>query len=100
MYVPRIAFTLDDWSSSYGNAFLGVTAHYLDEKWQLQDLTLGFEHLTGKHTGLALMQAFVRVIERFQLERKIISITTDSGSNVRRMGKELEAYTEAHSNKW
>jgi hypothetical protein len=76
-----------------------VTAHYLDENWQLQDLILGFEHLTGKHTGKALMQAFVRVVERFQLEKKIISITTDSGSNIQRMGKELEAYTAAHPNK-
>ena len=95
-----MAFTLDGWSSPYGSAFLGVTVHYLDENWQLQDLTVGFEHLTGKHTGQALMLTFVRVVERFQLERKIISITTDSGSNIRRIGKELEAYTAARSNKW
>lgn len=95
-----MAFTLDGWSSPYGSAFLSVMVHYLNENWQLQDLTIGFEHLTGKHTGQALMQDFVRVVEHFQLEKKIISITTDSRSNIQRMGKELEAYTAAHSNKW
>ena len=98
--VPKIAFTLDGWTSPSQTSFLAVTAHFVDEKWELQDITLGFEYLTGKHTGKTLILAFIRVVERFGLERKVHSITSDNGANVIKLTRDLEEYTHAHPDEW
>src|SRR5579871_2331910 len=80
--VPKVAFTLDGWTSPFQSSFLAVTVHWINDNWEQQDVILGFEHLKGSHTGEALMLAFVRVVEHFHLQRKVLSITSDNGSNV------------------
>ena len=98
--VPMVAFTLDGWTSPFQASFLAVTAHWIDDNWEQKDVTLGFEHLKGSHTGEALMQAFIKVVERFNLQQKIISITSDNGSNVLKLTTDLENYTREHPNEW
>ncbi|KAH7031997.1 hypothetical protein BKA57DRAFT_497559, partial [Linnemannia elongata] len=46
------------------------------------------------------MQAFVKVVERFNLQRKVMSITGDSGSNVLKLAMDFEAYSKQRSNAW
>ncbi|KAG0351993.1 hypothetical protein BGX24_007730, partial [Mortierella sp. AD032] len=94
--VPKAAFTLDGWTSPFQMSFLTVTAHCNDDDWEQQDVTLGFEQLKGKHTGEALMQAFIKVVRLFHLQWKIMSITSDNGSNVLKMMTALAAFTLAH----
>ena len=98
--VPMVAFTLDGWTSPFQTSFLAVTAHWINDDWVQQDVTIGFEHLKGSHTGLTLMEAFRNVIERFSLQQKVMSITSDNGSNVLKLAKDFETYTRQHSNEW
>lgn len=98
--VSKVAFTLDGWTSPFKSCFLAVTAHFIDEDWELQDLTLGFEHLTGEHTGVAMMKAFVRVVKHFGLQRKVAAITSDNGSNVIKLTKELQKFTAENLDTW
>ncbi|KAF9922411.1 hypothetical protein BGZ67_010561 [Mortierella alpina] len=51
-------------------SFLAVTAHWIGDEWVQQDITLGFEHIKGPHTGEALTEAFITVVKRFNLQRK------------------------------
>jgi hypothetical protein len=95
-----VAFTLDGWTSPFRTSFLAVTAHWINDDWIQQDVTLGFEHLKGPHTGEALMEAFVKVIEQFNLQRKVMSITSDNGSNVLKLTKDFESFTRQRSNEW
>jgi len=88
------------WTSPSGTSFLGVTAHWLDQGWSMQEVTLSFERLIGPHDAAELLRAFVDVVERFGLQRKIMAITTDNGSNVLSMMKKLETYTKEHSGHW
>ena len=100
--IPRIAFTLDAWKSQFNGSFMAVTAHFIDHNWCLQDLLIGFELLTEAQTGLYLQKAFVTVIERFHLGKKIMSITSDNGANVLSMMKHMETYSlmPENSSKW
>jgi len=95
-----VAFTLDGWTSPFQTSFLAVTAHWINDEWVQQDVTLGFEYLKGSHTGEALMEAFVKVVERFKLQQKVMSITSDNGSNVIKLTKDFEAYTLQHNDTW
>ena len=98
--VSKVAFTLDGWTSPYQDSFLAVTAHFMDSQWQLRDVTLGFEPLKGKHTGECLMKTFIDVLRRFGLQRKILSVTSDNGSNIIRMTKDLAKFTKDNPEEW
>ncbi|KAG0334101.1 hypothetical protein BG005_004970, partial [Podila minutissima] len=50
-------------------------------------------HIRGSHTGKLLMETFVSVVRRFGLQRKILSITSDNGSNVKKLLKDLAKFT-------
>ena len=98
--VPMVAFTLDGWTSPFQTSFLAVTAHWIDDNWVQQDVTLGFECLKGSHSGEALMETFVKVVERFNLQQKVMSITSDNGSNVLKLTTEFETYMHQHLDEW
>lgn len=95
-----VAFTLDGWTSPFKTSFLAITGHWINENWVQEDVTLGFEHLKGKHTGEVLMEAFVKVVERFNLQKKVMSITSDNGSNLLKLTTNFEAFTHDHPNDW
>lgn len=86
--------------SSFQSSFLGVTAHWINDNWEQQDVTLGFEHLPGRHMSEALMEAFVNVVEHFNLQKKVMLITSDNGSNVLKMTTDFEAFTLVCPNEW
>lgn len=98
--VNRLSFTLDGWTSPFHTSFLGVTAHWLDDQWRHQDLTVGFEPLSGSHTAELLLEAFVAVLRRFNLQKKVHSITSDNGSNVLRMMDLFSELTRKDTEEW
>lgn len=46
--VPSLAITVDKWTSQANDAYVGVTAHYIDENWNLRALTLTCEESQSK----------------------------------------------------
>ncbi|EXX56626.1 hypothetical protein RirG_214370 [Rhizophagus irregularis DAOM 197198w] len=49
----KIALTADMWKSKFTNdAFLGLTVHYIDQKWKLQNFLLDIISFTKWHTGI------------------------------------------------
>lgn len=98
--VPMVAITLDGWTSPYQTSFLAVTAHWINDIWVQQDIIIGFEHLKGSHTSEALLEVFLKVIERFTLQQKVMSITSDNGSNMIKLAKDFENHTRLNPNVW
>jgi len=90
-----LALTADAWTGPSQKDFLGVTAHWIDDKWVQQELVIGFEPLEGAHTGLNLAEAMVCVAERYQIGEKIQSITTDNASNMTTMVAEFVKHEKA-----
>ncbi|KAF9991388.1 hypothetical protein BGZ79_004583, partial [Entomortierella chlamydospora] len=64
--------------------FVCITAHWITETWEYKKIVLDF----------------VRVVERFGLQQKILAITTNNASNVKSMAKLLQQHTEDASNGW
>lgn len=81
-------------------SFLAVTAHWIDDDWQQQDITIGFERISGPHTGEALRDIFIAVVKKFNLQRKVMSITSDNGSNVLKLASLFEDYTRMNHSEW
>lgn len=45
--IAHVAFTIDGWTSPNNLPYLSVTAHFIDDEWDMMDLTLGIPLITG-----------------------------------------------------
>jgi len=68
-----ISFTLDPWTSSNCIAFLGITAHWISENWQLNEILIDFHKLRGAHSGENLAEVFVQYCNEFNVLSKVFN---------------------------
>ena len=67
----KISLTLDAWTSKNQIPFLGVTAHWIDENWNFNQITLEFHHLEGSHTGENLSRVLVNILKEYGILEKV-----------------------------
>ncbi|GES91926.1 zinc finger BED domain-containing protein 1-like [Rhizophagus clarus] len=95
----RCSITTDIWSSIKNEAFIGVTIHFITNEWKLKHFTLEVLRITGSHTGNAIYEILNKLLEDFDLKQKVISVTTDNGSNMivacRLLKNDFDAQTPA-----
>jgi hypothetical protein len=68
---------------------VGVTIHFIDEHFNLQQELLGFVPLTGEHTGAYMAEIVYDLLEEYGIKEKLFCITTDNASNNITLVKEL-----------
>ncbi|KAL0225246.1 hypothetical protein RCL1_003158 [Eukaryota sp. TZLM3-RCL] len=76
----EISLSLDVWTSVNNEPYLGVTGHYIDHHFCLKSAVIDFFPFAHPHTGERIAFIVNRMIEEKKL--RVLSITTDSGSNV------------------
>ncbi|EXX56435.1 hypothetical protein RirG_216250 [Rhizophagus irregularis DAOM 197198w] len=77
----KITLTADMWMSKFTNdAFLGLTIHYIDQKWKLQNFLLDIISFTKRHTGINIATSINNVLNDFNLQEKTLALTTDNES--------------------
>ena len=81
--IPFIALTLDLWMNSRRIHFLVITAHYYNKQMQYSSLVISFRRFRGRHLSKRLNAFIAREIEKLDIEVKVISITTDNGSDIK-----------------
>lgn len=67
----KISFTTDCWTSLSSKSFMSITAHFIDDDWNLKHLLLDFIEINDSHTGQNLKNAFVIGLENFSIENKV-----------------------------
>jgi len=67
----KISLMLDEWTSKNQIPFLGITAHWIDENWKFNQITLEFYHLEGPHSGENLAKAIVKVLKEYGILTKV-----------------------------
>lgn len=78
-----IALTTDIWSDNAVSSYLGLTAHYFDEKLVLQSRFLGSEKLAVNHNGELIRESTIKNLGQYDLTMADISkIVTDGASNM------------------
>lgn len=77
-----VCLTSDIWTSSVNDAYLGLTAHYIDNNFNMKS--------AGAHTAENIKETVMRILEQFKLTEKVLIIVSDNASNmksaVERMG--------------
>lgn len=77
----KISFTVDGWTSINGKSYYGVTAHFIDKKWQFISVALDFIPSNGKHTGRDIAQMFYTSLKTHGILEKIQGVTLDNASS-------------------
>ena len=52
-------------------AFLAITAYFIDSNWKMQSIILNFVPISGAHSGENLKNSFVTCLENFAIQTKI-----------------------------
>ena len=88
--ITKVSLTTDIWSSSYNNtAYLGVTMHYINVNWEIKKCLLDFIPMEGSHTGILISTKLTNILQDFNISDRVISLTTDNGSNMLVCGRAL-----------
>lgn len=77
----RIHLSFDLWCSPNHPSFLGVVAHWATVEGTLKSATIGFRRFQGPHSGSNIAELLWKILERFELTKKIGYITTDNATN-------------------
>ena len=70
-------------------AFLGITIHYVDLDWKLQNFLLDIIPFKIKHFGMNIAQEIKQTLEEFNISDRIIALTTDNESAMIVCGREI-----------
>jgi hypothetical protein len=77
----KLSLALDVWSSPNHYAFLAVVGYIITSDWQLKSFLLGFEPLSGRHTGENLAKTLLDLLKFYRIQDRILAITTDNARN-------------------
>jgi hypothetical protein len=68
---------------------LAITAHWINDNWELEEALLEFKHQPGRHTGDILGDEIFAIIQKFGIAEKLFCITTDNADNNKTLMKRL-----------
>ena len=83
-HAELIALTTDGWTSRATQSYITITAHYLDEKWEMQNPVLQTLPIYDAHTSENLSNILKKAAVEWKLERPNakIPVTTDNAQNI------------------
>ncbi|KAM9897731.1 hypothetical protein OXX69_010157 [Metschnikowia pulcherrima] len=92
------ALTMVEWNSGKNNNFLGITLHFYNNSFQLENYTIGFESLNRKlaHTReeVNIYQYLMDVLKNLGIDKRIFSITRNNAS---RMNDAMKLFSDRWS---
>lgn len=81
------AITTDFWTSRAKQGYIGVTCTWISMDWKPKEALLELKQVPYPHTGEIISQLLKEIFEKWNIEKKIISLTTDNGSNIKKAAK-------------
>ncbi|XP_021672490.2 zinc finger BED domain-containing protein RICESLEEPER 2 [Hevea brasiliensis] len=76
----KISLSANLWSAFDDAEYLCLTAHYIDEAWQLKKKTLNFVLVDPTHTEDVRSEVIMTCLMDWDIDRKLFSMTFDSHS--------------------
>ncbi|MBW0491705.1 hypothetical protein O181_031420 [Austropuccinia psidii MF-1] len=95
-----VSFTTNTWTSPNMKGYMAVTGQFIDQDFNIFSILLGLTEIQGDHSGTLLAEEFWKILERYNLEDQIVSITTDNAlvNNCKALGKGTEPNQENADN--
>ena len=78
----NLGLTTDGWSSLAAESYVTVTAHLIDEDWEMRNVVLDMSELQTAHTAANVSTCIDSILQEYQVEREsVLAITTDNATN-------------------
>ncbi|CAK6949708.1 zinc finger BED domain-containing protein 1-like [Scomber scombrus] len=78
----NLALTTDGWTSIATEAYVTVTAHFINEDWELKDIILKTAEAQKTHTAENVAVCITNILGEYNVSRQsVLSITTDNAAN-------------------
>ncbi|XVE94919.1 hypothetical protein REPUB_Repub02eG0051200 [Reevesia pubescens] len=90
----RISLIADLWTSCTTDGYLCLTTHFVDNDWKLRSLILNFRHVPPPHSVFMLYKKIYNLLEEWEIERNIFSLTLDNASNMDSMQNLLRGHLD------
>ena len=91
-----VATTGDNWSSPHRKKYFGETVHWKNEQTLARfSACLAIRRLTGSTTYLVLGKLIESIHQEFNIQDKVVMMTTDSGTNFLKAAKEFGRHSGA-----
>ncbi|XP_078446589.1 putative transcriptional regulator tpeD [Wolffia australiana] len=68
--VDRVSLTVDAWTAENGTGLLGITVHWVDDKWAYREWVLAIREIVGKHDGENMATIVIQALDEFGLRSK------------------------------
>lgn len=91
-FKSKFSITCDVWTSKNQLSFFGITIHYIDDDWKIQEHLLAFKYLECEHDGLSLSKALIEVLEDYGIADRLLGVTADNASNNKKMMAHVQSY--------
>lgn len=76
----HVSLTADLWSSNQNLGYLGVTAHFINEEFELQKKIIAFKKISFPHTSYAVQDGITSCLMEWELVGQLFTITLDNAS--------------------
>ncbi|CAG8605083.1 1618_t:CDS:2, partial [Ambispora gerdemannii] len=90
-----VALTLDFWNSKAHLSYLGVTCHWLSLNFEYKKILLTIGELPYPHEASQIVEYMKNLLNIWNLEFKVLSITTDNAANVKKAIRNLGVGTHS-----
>ena len=77
-----VSLTTDGWTSSANESYIAITAHYVNNCWELKSILLECCHLELNHTAENLCHVLLKCIKDWNIEKKVYAVSTDNAANI------------------
>ncbi|KAG8377260.1 hypothetical protein BUALT_Bualt08G0009700 [Buddleja alternifolia] len=89
----KLSLTTDIWTSDHSRiAYCCLTAHFVDDEWELQKKILSFKKIPYPHDGDNLFNFMKENILEWNLDKKIFSVVVDNASSNDSMMRKLREW--------
>lgn len=69
------------WTSDTGAPYMVLTAHWINDEWDLKHVIISFQRFPHPHTGEKIQEVTLKIFQEFSIATKASTITIDNGSN-------------------
>src|SRR5216110_2887529 len=69
------------WTSDTGAPYMVLTAHWINDEWNLKHVIIAFQRFPHPHTGQQIQEATFKIFQDFSITTKALTITIDNGAN-------------------
>ncbi|XP_048124800.1 E3 SUMO-protein ligase ZBED1-like [Alosa alosa] len=82
LHGEKLSLTTDGWSSLATESYVTVTAHFIDEDWEMRNVVLDTSKLQTAHTAENVSTCIDSILRDYHIEQEsVLVITTDNAMN-------------------